>query len=146
MMAEISPKFDKYPRNFLTTHVIAARNYNRLKQEFAEDEFKNRIDTSLEGQYGEYVFIYPKSTEEIKNEAAQQNNCVASYIERVIDGSCHILFLRKAAEPEKSLVTIEVVNNKIVQARQKFNNPVNEEEQVAIDKWNKKHMTKEVVA
>lgn len=32
MMNEVSNKFDKYPRNFLTTHRIATRNYNRLKK------------------------------------------------------------------------------------------------------------------
>lgn len=32
MMSRISDKFDKYPRNFLTTHQIACRNYNRLKE------------------------------------------------------------------------------------------------------------------
>lgn len=32
MMKEISNKFDKYPRHFLTTHKIASRNYARLKQ------------------------------------------------------------------------------------------------------------------
>ena len=37
MMNTISPKFDKYPRNFLTTHKIACRNYNRLKKEFTSD-------------------------------------------------------------------------------------------------------------
>ena len=34
MMSKISPKYDKYPRHFLTTHRIATRNYNRLKREF----------------------------------------------------------------------------------------------------------------
>ena len=38
MMSTISDKYDKYPRNFLTTHKIACRNYNRLKKEFEEDE------------------------------------------------------------------------------------------------------------
>lgn len=32
MMKTISPKFDKYPRHFLTTHKIACRNYNRMRK------------------------------------------------------------------------------------------------------------------
>lgn len=143
MMKSISPKFDKYPRHFLTTHKIACRNYNRLIKEFSEEIFRSRIDKSLEYSYKDYQFIYPKSTEEIKQEAVQQNNCVASYIDRVINGECHILFLRKKAEPEKSLVTIEVRNNCIVQARRRFNDPVTQEEQEVINKWNKKFEEKE---
>lgn len=65
-----------------------------------------------------------------------QNNCVASYIRRVIDGSCDILFLRRKSEPDKSLCTIEVRDRKIVQAKLRFNDPVTSELQAVIDKWN----------
>lgn len=138
MMDFISKKFDKYPRNFLTTHKIACRNYNRLKKEFHEDSFKKRINKDYEYQYKDYIFIYPNCTQDIKDEATQQNNCVASYIDKVIEGQCHILFLRKKDNPDKSLVTIEVRNNKIVQARRKFNDPATQEDQEAINAWNKK--------
>lgn len=137
MMQKISHKFDKYPRHFLTTHKIACRNYNRLKQQFIEEDFQKRIDKSMEKSFEDYQFIYPNSTQDIKDEAVQQNNCVASYIDRVIDGKCHILFLRKKDQPDKSLVTIEVRNGKIVQALQRFNNPLNDEQKEVVDKWNK---------
>lgn len=94
MMKEISPKFDKYPRHFLTTHKIASRNYNRLKQKFEEDKFKLRINLDMEHTFGEYRFIYPKCTQDIKDESVQMNNCVSSYIKSVVDGKCDILFLR----------------------------------------------------
>ncbi len=84
MMSRISNKFDKYPRNFLTTHQIACRNYNRLKEQFKEDEFKNRIDKRYECNFGKYTFIYPNSTQDIKDEAVKQNNCVASYIKKLL--------------------------------------------------------------
>lgn len=138
MMDTISDKWDKYPRHFLTTHKIACRNYNRLKKEFSEDLFKKRINKDYECTYKDYVFVYPDSTQDVKDEAVQQNNCVASYIDRVIDGNCHVMFLRKKDNPEKSLVTIEIRHNRIVQARIRFNDPVNKEEQEAIDYWNKK--------
>lgn len=136
MMKLISNKFDKYPRNFLTSHRIACRNYNRLKQEFSESIFKKRTDKSLEYSYGDYKFIYPNTTQEIKDEAVQQNNCVASYIQKVIDGNCHILFMRRKDNIENSLVTIEVRNNIIVQAKGKFNRDTTSDEQEAINKWN----------
>ena len=90
----------------------------------------------MEHTFGDYTFIYPESTQDIKDEAVNQNNCVASYIKNVINGNCHILFLRKKDNPTKSLVTIEVRNNKIVQARRRFNDPVTREQQTVIDKWN----------
>lgn len=136
MMKEISPKFDKYPRHFLTTHKIACRNYNRLKKQFEENKFQNRIDLSMEHTFGDYCFIYPKCIQDIRDESVQMNNCVSSYIQKVIDGQCHILFLRYKDTPDKSLVTIEVRNNKIVQALQKFNNPLTDEQRKVVEKWN----------
>lgn len=138
MMSSISDKYDKFPRHFLTTHKIACRNYNRLKKEFSEELFKKRINLDYECKYKDYVFIYPKCVQDIRDEAVSQNNCVASYIDSVINGDCHILFLRHKDKPDDSLVTIEVRNNKIVQAKRRFNDPVTEQDQEAIDYWNKK--------
>ena len=68
-MKQISPKFDKYPRHFLTTHKIACRNYSRLKEQFDEEEFKKHINKNMEHTFGDYTFIYPESTQDIKDEA-----------------------------------------------------------------------------
>ena len=138
MMRQLSDKYDKYPRHFLTTHQIAIRNYQRMKKEFSEEMFKKRINKQYECSFGNYTFVYPNSTQDIKDKAVQMSNCVSSYIDKVINGECHILFLRKKDSPDKSLVTIEVRNNQIVQARRKFNDPVNEEEQKVIDAFNNK--------
>lgn len=136
MMNQISPKFDKYPRHFLTTHKIANRNYNRLKKDFPEELFKKRINKDMEKTFGKYRFYYPNSTQDIKNESVQMNNCVSSYIDKVIDGDCHILFLRYKDTPNESLVTIEVRNNKIVQAFQKYNHPLTKEQKDIVERWN----------
>ena len=66
------------------------------------------------------------------------SNCVSSYIDKVIDGYCHILFLRKKNSPKESLVTIEVRNDQIVQAKRRFNDDVTEEQKEVINKFNKK--------
>lgn len=137
MMKKISDKFDRYPRHFLTTHTIASRNYNRLKSQFDELKFQNRINKSMERTFDNYVFIYPDNTQDIKDESVSMNNCVSSYISRVINGECDIMFMRYKDSPDKSLVTIEVQNNEIVQALQKYNNPLTSEQQKIVDKWNK---------
>lgn len=135
MMSTISKKYDRYPRNFLTTHRIASRNYNRMKKDFSEELFKKRIKPEMEYKTGDYVFIYPKSTQDIKDEAAQMNHCVASYIDDVIDGKTDIIFLRYKNSPNKSLVTVQVTNGAVAQARRHFNYDISEREQDAINKW-----------
>lgn len=138
MCSAISNKYEKYPKNFLTTHRIAIRNFNRLKKEFNEELFKNRINLDLEFKYDDYVVIYPKCIQDIKDEAIQQNHCVASYIDYVIEGRCHILFLRKKDVMDKSLITLEIRNKRIVQARGKFNRETTTEEKEVLEKYNKK--------
>lgn len=142
MMKEISPRFDKYPRHFLTTHKIASRNYNRLKHKFDEEKFKSRINLDMEHTFGEFCFIYPKCTQDIKDESVQMSNCVSSYVKKVIDGYCDILFLRYKDSPDNSLVTIEVRDNKIVQALQRYNHPLTKEQKEIVDKWNKWYANK----
>lgn len=137
MMREISPKYDKYPKHFLTTHKIASRNYNRLKHEFDEKKFQNRINPEMEHTFDKFRFIYPKCIQDIKDESVQMSNCVSSYVQKVIDGQCDILFLRYKDSPDKSLVTIEVRNGKIVQALQRYNHPLTNEQQEIVNKWNK---------
>lgn len=135
MLSQMSDKYDRYPRHFLTSHQITSRTYQRWKQEFNEELFAKRVNTKMEVTIGDYKFIYPKTTKDIKDEAVQQSNCVASYIDKVIGGSCDIILMRKKNDVENSLVTVEVRNGKVVQARQRFNESVNESEQKALDKY-----------
>lgn len=145
MMSAISNKFEKYPRYLRTIHNIAVRNYNRLRKEFPEDIFKKRINDKMEYTYKDWIVVYPKSTQDIKDEAVQQNNCVASYIDNVIDGKCDIVFLRKKTEPNKSVVTVEVRNNIVVQQKGRFNRDTNEEEKFVLNEY-EKYLNKGVVA
>ena len=50
---------------------------------------------------------------------------------------------QKKDKPNESLVTIEVRNNRIVQAKRRFNEDVTSEDQKAIDFFNKKFANKE---
>lgn len=135
MLSQMSDKYDRYPRHFLTSHQITSRTYQRWKQEFNEELFAKRVNTKMEVTIGDYKFIYPKTTKDIKDEAVQQSNCVASYIDKVIGGSCDIILMRKKNDVGNSLVTVEVRNGKVVQARQRFNESVNESQQKALDKY-----------
>lgn len=130
-------KFNKYPVNYLTTHTITVRNYNRLCKTFDEDAFNAIRNESLEFTYGNYAFIYPKSTIDIKLEAVSLTHCVASYIDEVINGNCHIIFLRYKDKTDESLVTLQVVDNEVVHAKGLYNRDVNKLEATAIEIYNK---------
>ena len=131
-------RYEKYPRCLLTTHAIAVRNYNRLKEVYDQEAFAATYDQSLEATIGMYKFICPKSPDEIKDEAFQQQHCVASYIDRVIDGKCHIIFMRRKHDTDHSLITLEVKNNRVVQKRGRLNRSTTMEENMVIAKYESK--------
>lgn len=138
MLSQMSThKYEKYPKYFLSMHSIVCRNYNRLNRNFPVEDFSKRVDKEMEYKYKDYIFIYPETPEDIKDEAVQQTNCVAGYIDKVLNGTCHIVFLRNKNTPKQSLVTIEVKNNQVVQALRAFNKSISTSEQTAINYYNK---------
>ena len=143
----INNNFEKYPKDFVNAYNRVKDEEMELKNPGAKERrkkrlerektfFENNIKHEYEIEYKDYIFIYPKSAEEIRAEGKNNHNCVATYINKVIKGQCDILFLRKKNEPNKSLVTIEVRNGQIVQARRVCNSNVTEEDKEAIRYFN----------
>ena len=71
------------------------------------------------------------------------NNCVKTYAERFALGKCDLYFMRELNKQDKSLVTIEVKNNVVVQSRTKHNNLPTKEQQKFILKTLKKLLNKD---
>lgn len=116
------------------THDIANRNYQvKLTEEQdqmfmdAYKEFKNYTTTDEK-----YSFIKPKNADDVKHEGSELNHCCASYIGRVVKRICLIIFLRATKNPEESLVTIEISDGSIIQARGNSNRSITKKEYEAI--------------
>jgi hypothetical protein len=135
---QMADRWDRYPKWFLSTKHIADRNFSRFKEEYSEQLFAERVDTRFNMMIGDYVFSYPRTTADIKDEAGQQSHCVASYIDRVIDGTCDILFMRSRFDRTKSLVTIEWRKDHIEQAKGYQNRCPTEIEAEAIGMYTEK--------
>jgi hypothetical protein len=144
---DLNNDFEKYPKDFIESYTrvlnICDQNKNKKNKKRAEERrrieksfFENNIKHEYEIEYKDYIFIYPKSAEEIRKEGRDNHNCVATYIKDVIKGQCDILFLRKKDAPDKSLVTIEVRNGEIVQARRVCNSIITNEDREAIKYFN----------
>ena len=63
---------------------------------------------------------------------------MASYIKRVIDDKCIILFLRLRKEMDKSLVTVEIEGNRVIQARGMSNRNITNDERKALVEYCKR--------
>ena len=117
-------KMNKYPECWLTTthkQQIEFQNLQRLERlEKGDDteEFDNSIQANkyLEWKKGNYLIRMPNNAEDIRDEAAQMEHCVATYIPDIEKGRRIIMFMRDIEHPERSLVTVEVINGAITQA------------------------------
>lgn len=130
---------EKYPAYLKTEHDIMAlklSNYNRHKSQFLFLENVEKFKY-LEFEKGNYVIILPKTAADIVDEGVAQSHCVGSYVDRVVNDETLIMFMRYKDSPDKSLVTIEVRDNAIQQAKGFSNRHVTAREQEFLKEWAK---------
>ena len=139
MMSDLHDDYDRYPKKFKEAFSRACKEFNNLDISYDEYEYRKRNVLDYECEIDGFRFIYPRSTKEIKEEGLSQDNCVASYIEDVLSESCHIMFMRPITDLKHSYITLEIRNNRIVQAKRKYNEEPSDEEYEIIKKWNKKY-------
>ena len=90
-----------------------------------------------------YIIFPAENMDALIDESSQQNNCVRTYADRIASGKCDIYFMRLVSDQNKSLVTIEVKNKKVVQKRTKHNGNTTLEQDKFITNWERKILNKE---
>lgn len=137
---------EKYHDNLPLWHYQLSYKSACMKEEIDESKMNEMVKLAslYQGICGKYVFIAPTCKQDFLDEAQMQQNCLASYINRFIEGDCIIMFMRLKDDPTNSLVTIEIrkddegnytVLNQKYQAR---NKNCTVEQSDAIDKWLKR--------
>jgi hypothetical protein len=137
---------EKYHDNLPLWHHQLSYKHTCMQEQIDEAKMKEMVELAslYQGVCGKYVFIAPTCKQDFLDEAQMQQNCLASYISKFIDGDCVIMFMRLKNCPTQSLVTIEIskdddgnytVINQKYQAR---NKNCTEEQADAIDKWLKR--------
>lgn len=138
-------KLDLKNKQFLFPEDLA------LKHDEYEKQIKIRKNTEISKKIGRrykrlnknsysnntYCIIPAKDINDLEEESRQQKNCVRTYAEKYAKGECDIYFMRKKDNINKSLVTVEVKNNEIVQSRGKCNQDITSQQKMFLDKWQK---------
>lgn len=68
-------------------------------------------------QDDDYEIIIPETLDAILEESAHQHHCLYQSAFDIIDGYMKVVFMRKKKKRYKSLVTIEIANDSISQAK-----------------------------
>lgn len=126
---DIKAEHDKYQSQVaIRGDEITKKNISKRYEELKKNIFYN----------SRYFIVPAKSLEDLEDESKQQSNCVRTYAKEYAKGNCDIYFMRENNEPNKSLVTVEVQNNKVIQSRIKYNKDINKKQQNFLDKWEEK--------
>ena len=142
MSKQMSFDYEKYPRSLKKAHDIAMVNYRAFKNDLKQEDFfmatsayKDLEDIKSRNKY---VVIIPEKPEEVVQEGNSLHHCIASYLTRVQEGKTQILFMREKENLDKPLVSIEVKDGRVVQARGMSNRSVTLDEKEYLEKWAKK--------
>ena len=129
---------DKYPEHLQVAHDIYSEKYTLVK-EFRDQEIlaqraeagRNAIDQVHDG----YQLKTLTTVQDFLDEAQQNCNCVASYVDHVKAGKCWIASFRKVGDDVTQL-TVEVdPHGEMVQIKGKYNREPTKDELHILDKF-----------
>lgn len=122
----LKEEHDKLEKQYeIQSKTIIQEAISRRGKELSKNKYKNK----------KFIILPARSLKALQDESKQQSNCVRTYAEKYAQGTCDIYFMRDVNKPKKSLVTVEVKNNKVVQSRIKNNGEPNEKQMQFLHKW-----------
>lgn len=131
----------KFPANVKELHDDVSACYTFKQNEYKAASFDKRVVEYRETVLSTDKFLirFPDSLQELIYEGNAMHHCVASYADRVIDGSSIIFFMRRAEDPTTPYITMEFNSQGgLVQARKSHNRAIgNAEESAFIQQFRK---------
>lgn len=127
-----------FPKDLKKEHDDLVKIVTKLKRASYDEAVARRYEELSKNIFKtkHYIIIPPKTRKEFISEASQQGNCVyTNYYEKYASGKCDIYFMRRVNSVNKSLVTVEVRNNKVVQSLIKGNEMPDKSELEFLKLW-----------
>lgn len=135
---DMRSSFVLYPEDLQKSHDKVARHIKAKSNKKIRQDFEAayaRVGDSLDFEYKGMKIIRPNTPDEIIHEGNALHHCVGSYVGRIAERECLILFLRRREDEAKPYYTIELRHRRIVQVRGQGNRDPAPEVQEFIDHW-----------
>ena len=129
-----------FPKNLKEAHDELEKQYEIHCDEIMKKAIRKRgreLSTNIY-KNNKFIILPAFTLKSLQNESKQQNNCVRTYAKKYAKGVSDIYFMRNITNIRKSLVTVEVQENKVVQSRIKNNKKPNKEQLNFLNKWEQK--------
>ena len=94
---------------------------NRIFAEQMESMQKEAGSNAVLVKSKKFMFVVPKSAEDLKREGQTLHHCVATYADRVARKETMIIFVRRVEAPEEPFFTMEWRDNRVIQCRGSHN-------------------------
>lgn len=141
---DLKDEFILFPRDLKRAHdqaqsMVKLEDAKRYDQQVAKAEkhLRRHYQFSSDG----LVVLPPHTAREIVAEGQRLHHCVGGYVNKVVNGKCAILFLRKMDEQETPFYTVEVQGDTVIQVRGFENCGPTQEVQQFLKAWlKKKHL------
>ena len=129
-----------FPKHFIKEHDKVTSEILISKDHLIDKRINSLANFLMLNKYEDdkYVIFPADCVNSLIDESSQQSNCVRTYCEMISNNECQIYFMRYKNNLKKSFVTIEVRNNKVVQAKTRFNVEPTTEIMNIIKKWEQK--------
>lgn len=112
----IGEEMKELPSDLEFEHTVITYNYNDMKaneDDKSEDNIEKRFSKAVAGysdklgyETKEFIFRAPEDTRDLQREGTLLRHCVASYSDKIADGTI-VMFMRQKNAPEKPYCTIE---------------------------------------
>ena len=115
---DLSNETVKLPRDLHKKHDEASEEINEKVLRADLDKVNSELCKRMRKynfEFGDYFIRCAVSANEIVREGKTLNHCVGGYAQRHMSGKLTILFLRRRDQPHKSLYTIEMHGNRLIQ-------------------------------
>lgn len=140
MMEKTPQKVNNFMREFCETREL----YNLRKTEFDNKKIVENYakqSKAWEFSFGDYVVVIPTSGQDIVTEGEVMHHCVGSYVDRVVNNTDYICFIRHKDSLDKPYITCEVYTDGIIgQYFLAYDRYINNEEDKAFKKAFAEHL------
>lgn len=134
MCKQMEVPYERFPKDVKKLHDAVSANYRVKRDEVKAQAFDKKCAEYKEVGItsDEYFIRFPNDLADLIMEGSTMHHCVASYADRVIDGTSIIFFMRRAKYPDAPYITMEFDRKgELVQARKSRNAPIGNSEESA---------------
>lgn len=97
--------------NFMREYCETKNLYELRKIEFDNKQMASNYakhSKAWEFEYGDFIIVVPTCGQDIVTEGERMHHCVGSYVDRVVNGSTYICFVRHKNTPDECYITCQV--------------------------------------